>query len=108
MSVNIALGKDKPEGNGGLAVPTTGRRHGKTQSAFVRPPPLLLHSPYHSYSPPSTLPSLDLHQSNITIMWDQAFDNTSTSVAASQMRNALNRLADTVENEEEKKVRCYP
>ncbi|KAI3405912.1 UGP1 [Candida oxycetoniae] len=31
-----------------------------------------------------------------------AFDNTATNVAASQMRNALNNLADTVENFEEK------
>lgn len=36
---------------------------------------------------------------------DQAFENTSTSVAASQMRNALNNLADTVEDPTEKKVR---
>jgi len=35
---------------------------------------------------------------------DQAFENTSTNVAASQMRNALNKLADTVTNPEEKKV----
>jgi UTP--glucose-1-phosphate uridylyltransferase len=35
---------------------------------------------------------------------DQAFENTSTSVAASQMRNALNNLADTVTDPEEKKV----
>ena len=34
----------------------------------------------------------------------QAFENTSTSVAASQMRNALNNLADTVKDPEEKKV----
>lgn len=36
---------------------------------------------------------------------DKAFENTSTSVAASQMRNALNNLADTVTDPEEKKVR---
>lgn len=36
---------------------------------------------------------------------DKAFENTSTSVAASQMRNALNNLADTVADPEEKKVR---
>lgn len=36
---------------------------------------------------------------------DQAFENTSTSVAASQMRNALNNLADTVTDPTEKKVR---
>lgn len=35
---------------------------------------------------------------------DQAFENTSTSVAASQMRNALNNLADTVQDPEQKKV----
>jgi hypothetical protein len=35
---------------------------------------------------------------------DQAFENTSTSVAASQMRNALNNLADTVQDPDEKKV----
>jgi hypothetical protein len=39
---------------------------------------------------------------------DQAFENTSTNVAASQMRNALNKLADTVTNPEEKKVRINP
>jgi UTP--glucose-1-phosphate uridylyltransferase len=32
-----------------------------------------------------------------------AFDNTSTSVAASQMRNALNKLADSVEDPNETK-----
>lgn len=37
----------------------------------------------------------------------QAFENTSSSVAASQMRNALNALADTVEDPKEKEVR-YP
>ena len=35
---------------------------------------------------------------------EQAFENTSTSVAASQMRNSLNTLADTVKDPEEKKV----
>ena len=34
----------------------------------------------------------------------QLFDNTATSVAASQMRNALNKLADTVKDPGEKKV----
>lgn len=34
----------------------------------------------------------------------QNFENTSTSVAASQMRNALNNLADTVKDPAEKKV----
>ena len=35
---------------------------------------------------------------------EQAFENTSTSVAASQMRNALNNLADTVTDPAEKNV----
>lgn len=34
----------------------------------------------------------------------QAFENTSTNVAASQMRNALNKLADTVKDPNEKQV----
>jgi UTP--glucose-1-phosphate uridylyltransferase len=38
---------------------------------------------------------------------EKAFENTSTSVAASQMRNALNNLADTCEDAEQKKV-CLP
>ena len=33
----------------------------------------------------------------------QAFENTSTNVAASQMRNALNNLADTVKDPVTKK-----
>ena len=35
---------------------------------------------------------------------NQAFENTSTSVAASQMRNALNALADSVKDSSEKQV----
>ena len=34
----------------------------------------------------------------------QLFDNTATSVAASQMRNSLNKLADTMKDPGEKKV----
>lgn len=60
---DLALGKEKM---GGLDVPGSGRKHGKSQSSF-------------------------------------AFDNTSTSVAASQMRNALNKLADSVEDPAAKK-----
>lgn len=37
----------------------------------------------------------------------QAFVDTSTSVAASQMRNALNNLTDTVTDASEKQV-CRP
>jgi hypothetical protein len=40
----------------------------------------------------------------LTINSDQAFENTSTSVAASQMRNALNNLADTVTDPVQKKL----
>lgn len=35
----------------------------------------------------------------------QAFENTSTNVAAAQMRNALTALAETVEDPAQKKVR---
>nr|OQO27144.1 putative UTP--glucose-1-phosphate uridylyltransferase [Rachicladosporium sp. CCFEE 5018] len=38
-----------------------------------------------------------------TLTCSQAFENTSTSVAASQMRNALNNLADTVKDPKDKK-----
>ena len=34
----------------------------------------------------------------------QAFENTSTNIAAAQMRNSLTELAETVEDPEEKKV----
>lgn len=39
---------------------------------------------------------------------EQAFENTSTSVAASQMRNALNNLSDSVKDPQEKKVSSSP
>lgn len=38
-------------------------------------------------------------------LYEQAFENTSTSVAASQMRNALNNLADGVKDPKDKQVR---
>lgn len=34
----------------------------------------------------------------------QAFENTSTNIAAAQMRNALTSLSETVKDPEEKKV----
>lgn len=34
----------------------------------------------------------------------QAFENTSTNIAAAQMRNALTGLSETVKDPEEKKV----
>lgn len=34
----------------------------------------------------------------------QAFENTSTNVAAAQMRNALTNLTETIEDPKEKKV----
>ena len=46
------------------------------------------------------------HQKLTNGFHDQAFENTSTSVAASQMRNALNNLADTVKDPKEKQV-CH-
>lgn len=41
----------------------------------------------------------------LTSSSEQAFENTSTSIAASQMRNALNKLSDTVSDPKEKKVK---
>lgn len=68
-------------------------------------------SPYlgspRSLPPPSPGPAPDVPDGRWLaklIEIDQAFENTSTSVAASQMRNALNNLADTVEDPIEKKV----
>lgn len=40
-------------------------------------------------------------------MDSQAFENTSTSVAASQMRNALNNLTDSCSDAQEKKVSLH-
>jgi UTP--glucose-1-phosphate uridylyltransferase len=45
---------------------------------------------------------------DINLTADQAFENTSTNVAASQMRNALNKLSDTVTDPNEKKVSTCP
>jgi len=45
---------------------------------------------------------------DITLTADQAFENTSTNVAASQMRNALNKLSDTVTDPNEKKASLPP
>jgi len=41
----------------------------------------------------------------LTRVVNQAFENTSTSIAAAQMRNALTQLAETVKDPEQKKVR---
>lgn len=37
----------------------------------------------------------------------QAFENTSTNIAAAQMRNALTSLAETVKEPEQKRVRIH-
>ncbi|KAB8343106.1 hypothetical protein FH972_022699 [Carpinus fangiana] len=50
------------------------------------------------------MPELLEINSLMRIARDQAFENTSTSVAASQMRNALNNLSDTVKDPQEKKT----
>lgn len=59
----------------------------------------------HAASAPSNLYSSSTSVETSTNGNKQAFENTSTSVAASQMRNALNNLADTVTDAEDKKVR---
>lgn len=65
-------------------------------------PSPLNHSPLPLFAPAQELPPLTMLMDG-----DKAFENTSTSVAASQMRNALNNLADTVTDPEEKKVRFF-
>jgi UTP--glucose-1-phosphate uridylyltransferase len=50
---------------------------------------------------PSRTAALDQHQLTENA---QAFENTSTNVAAAQMRNALTNLAETVKDPEQKKV----
>lgn len=52
----------------------------------------------------ANLHSLDRSKTNENSAM-QAFENTSTNVAASQMRNALNNLSDTVKDPEQRKVR---
>jgi len=93
-------------------------------STFLRPP-LTSHPAFRSPSPtdpsiPHTMASeatppitpqnecVDGAALAQLISHDKAFENTSTSVAASQMRNALNNLADTVTDPEEKKVSPTP
>ena len=93
---------------------------------FFKPPPLHLHPFFQNITPPETpsLPAMaslppsapptpelehpDCREIAALICADKAFENTSTSVAASQMRNALNNLADTVSDPEEKKVGFPP
>lgn len=41
----------------------------------------------------------------LTVSNPQAFENTSTNIAAAQMRNALTALSETVKEPEQKKVR---
>ena len=69
-------------------------------------PPLFVKSEPQAFTPAFTMkyqsPASPVKLTNN----EQAFENTSTSVAASQMRNALNNLADTVSDPEEKKV-CF-
>jgi hypothetical protein len=62
------------------------------------------------FSPPPTPQPENVDGAALSklICHDKAFENTSTSVAASQMRNALNNLADTVTDPEEKKVSFAP
>lgn len=65
---------------------------------------------HHGRRRSSNLPvdQLVLLRHNLASLTDleqqQAFENTSTSVAASQMRNALNSLGDSVKDPAEKKV----
>lgn len=69
------------------------------------PPPRLIRMPISQSHASVIKPALkDLAR---LINDDKAFENTSTSVAASQMRNALTALADTCNDPEQKEVRQY-
>ncbi|PQE19901.1 UTP-glucose-1-phosphate uridylyltransferase protein [Rutstroemia sp. NJR-2017a BVV2] len=69
-----------------------GKRYSLVVAVHTRPSPSLLSKQPSGRSPKGQPPG------------DFAFENTSTSVAASQMRNALNNLADTVSDPEQKKL----
>ena len=58
----------------------------------------------HRPSDPPAAGTQSLEETSKLIAIIKAFENTSTSVAASQMRNALNNLADTVEDPAQKKL----
>lgn len=72
---------------------------------------------YLSSLPPSAIRAMSIKQGHVDAFLSgtvnvltqtvsantQAFENTSTNVAASQMRNALNQLSDTVKDADEKK-----
>jgi hypothetical protein len=81
--------------------PPEGEHPSFRDSSLSKPPtPAII--PDHTMSNPGDPDLADLAR---LISYDKAFENTSTSVAASQMRNALNNLADTVKDAEHKKVR---
>jgi hypothetical protein len=71
--------------------------------------PLLAHAmeeagfeePFKGHRRPSVV---SIEESLRLIDPEQAFENTSTSVAASQMRNALNDLVGTIQDEDAKEV----
>ena len=47
---------------------------------------------------------LESTTARLTSGFSQAFENTSTNIAAAQMRNALTTLAETVKDPEQKKL----
>jgi hypothetical protein len=86
-----------------IVQPFHARIHEHLVSKHPSPPN---HSPSSVMSSPASIPAEPgLPELAKLISHDKAFENTSTSVAASQMRNALNNLADTVKDPEQKKVR---
>jgi UTP--glucose-1-phosphate uridylyltransferase len=82
--------------------------HEKVLATTSFPPPLPTRHP-RRVTPLATSGTDELCtkcEQNITMLkiGDQAFENTSTSVAASQMRNALTALADTCNDPHQKEV----
>lgn len=90
-----------------------------TQVSFIIPAGFL--SPRSFFHIPAHLPTYGLYDFSPTMAHmlsrsggnqltelPQAFENTSTNVAAAQMRNALTNLAETVEDPNDKKVITIP
>ena len=64
-------------------------------------------NPFSIHESTNSPPDASMHEDSLANYRHshQAFENTSTNVAASQMRNALNNLTDTVKDDGLKKVR---
>lgn len=88
----------------GFPTPLPGTEIRSCPSSLTMAPQAAAMQPQAPTIPLATDPNLAELAKLMSADNDKAFENTSTSVAASQMRNALNNLADTVEDPAQKKV----